>query len=223
VSEDFVCAVVCDGVGGSNGGGIASNLVIDTVKEEVSNIFDTDKKNDLEALKAFLFDTAKKANEVILETSRANENLKNMGTTMVLVAIIGDVLQLVYAGDSRAYLMSKNDNSIKQITKDHSLVQEMVDAGHITDEQAKDHPLKNIITRSLGMDMNNKFDYIKTSFSDNTALLICTDGLTNSLSDKEIFDVFLDAPDIEKFVSNTMNLAKKLGGQDDITILAVDE
>jgi protein phosphatase len=219
VTENFVCAVVCDGVGGCKGGGVASGLVVQVVKKEAENINSTDE----DYLKGFLFDTAKKANEAIYEKAKSSDELKNMGTTMVLSVICDGIIRLVYAGDSRAYLLSKSEPSIRQITTDHSIVQDMINQGHITPDEAKVHPLRNVITRSLGTNLGVEFDYVKEEFPDESALLICTDGLTNSLSDGEILNTFMESQSAEEFVTSTMTLAKERGGQDDVTILAASK
>ena len=138
-----------------------------------------------------------------------------MGTTAVLCIVENDTLHIMYAGDSRVYLL--DNEKIKQITKDHSVVQEMVDSGKITQEDAKNHPQKNIITRALGVRKNIELDYMKIKIKTNEIILLCTDGLTNEVSESEIHDICIKN-NISEIPEKLIRKANKAGGHDNITV-----
>ena len=139
-------AVVCDGMGGANGGDIASKIAVDEITKHINESY---KENlDSTSIRSIMEESVNFANKEIYKRSLLNTELRGMGTTVVLAVVIDDILRIVYAGDSRAYIINKKESV--QITTDHSMVQQMVKSGQITETQAKEHPNKNIITRALG-------------------------------------------------------------------------
>ena len=130
-----------------------------------------------------------------------------------------EVVHIVHAGDSRAYIYE--NGSLKQITKDHSMVQELVDIGQITPEEARNHPNKNIITRALGTRENLKTDYNGVKFDKDSVLLICTDGLSNYLTDENIAE-FINESRGDELVGRLVEQAKMMGGSDNITVAVIE-
>jgi protein phosphatase len=210
--DEFSWVIVCDGMGGTNGGDVASSMAVDTIKEEMQKF-----KQNFD-FKSFMAEIFKKTNKKIYEKSKNDTNLKGMGTTVVFGLIFKDRLQVVHAGDSRAYTIT-SDYNIKQITHDHSMVQEMLEQGKITSDQAKNHPQKNIITRSLGVSDDIDLDYTEVLLDKEDILLFCTDGLTNSLGNEKILDTVLNLPKDEFLASKLVECAKKSWGEDDVTVV----
>lgn len=213
VSSDLAWSLICDGMGGTGGGDIASSMAI----EEISEYLDANLQSDSSAqdIKVFMYNAIESANNRIFEETLRNKLLSNMGTTVVLCVVNGSELHVMYAGDSRAYLIS--EDSIKQITKDHSIVQEMVDRGEITKQDAKNHPQKNIITRALGVDKNIKLDYMTLGLKKDDILLMCTDGLTNEISDDYIYSICVNSV-INEIPEKLIRRANLSGGRDNITV-----
>ena len=155
-------------------------------------------------------------NRAVYEKATSDPEMMGMGTTGVCAYAGGGLAHVVHAGDSRAYLF--HDGELRQITRDHSMVQQLVDSGKITREQAAQHPKKNLITRALGVSANIVPEYNRCEIEVGDILLLCSDGLTNMISDEEIALVlrevpFFDAPSI------LVDRALQAGGQDNITVL----
>ncbi len=218
IDDDMVYALVCDGMGGAKGGGIASNLAKDCIKDYILKNYDENMSQpDVEdMLKKAIY----KANYEIFEMAQKNKELLGMGTTVVLTAIFKDKIHVAHVGDSRAYLVS-NDN-IKQLTVDHSMVQQMIDDGKLTVEQAKDYPNKNIITRALGIDKNVDIDYYIDDKTENSMVLMCTDGLTNYLDEKTILNCCLHNEG-ENIIDKLISSANNGGGSDNITVVVIND
>jgi protein phosphatase len=204
-------------MGGVNGGGIASSLAVECIKKEMEN-FKFPLMGESE-IKDFLLEAVKTANLSIFKKSREDDELAGMGTTVVFAVVIKDMLHIVHVGDSRAYII--NDKEFKQLTVDHSIVQEMINSGEITEDQAKNHPRKNIITRALGIEEEVKLDYIKVYIKKGDTILICTDGLTNHVEKDDILKEFKKEPCMPKFIDNLIDLAKTNGGSDNITVVTI--
>lgn len=221
VNENTLWAIVCDGMGGVNGGDVASNLAVKSIKESLSNgIWEELGEIQNSDIKKMLKNALKKANLEIFTNAQDNKDLAGMGTTAVLVAVVNDKIHVAHVGDSRAYLVRQG--KINQLTIDHSMVQEMIDEGEITHEEAKMHPNKNIITRALGISKDVDVDYSMKTKKPGDAVIICTDGLTNYLDQKEILDYFK----IEKgeaFVDGLISAANERGGADNITVVVLCE
>lgn len=209
-------AVVCDGMGGANGGDIASKIAVDEITKHINELY---KENmDSLSVRSMLEEAVYSANKKVYQKALDNPDLKGMGTTVVLAFVVCDNLYIVYAGDSRAYIINK-DESV-QITTDHSIVQQMVKIGQITEVQAKEHPNKNIITRALGVAPEIKLDYIESKLNPGDSILICTDGLTNYVSSKTICEFYNQVP-IEELADKLIFTAKDMGGSDNITVVVI--
>lgn len=212
LSDKAYFAIVCDGMGGANGGNIASTMAVDSLSASLKSGY-RDNMND-SSVRNLLDSAVNSANIRVFDKSRENSELRGMGTTVVICLIIGEQLYIAHAGDSRAYIL--RDGNLTQITRDHSIVQSMIEEGKLTADEAKFHPRKNVITRALGVEESinpefNIYDLIK-----NDMLLLCTDGLSNFIEPNDIKAILLN----EKLDDPTLQLietANKNGGGDNIT------
>ena len=209
-------AVVCDGMGGAAGGGIASAAAVKLISEHITSTFRYGMNGN--SIKNLLLSAINAANVSVYDMSCSNESLSGMGTTVVVAVVCDGEAHIAHAGDSRAYLIS--DDGIRQLTKDHSIVQEMLENGELTPDEAKEHPRKNIITRALGVDETIEIDYCEEELKDNDVILLCTDGLTNYAETKDIYDNTKDGRYYE-FADRLVNLANDNGGGDNITVVAI--
>lgn len=207
--EDFGIFVIADGMGGHNAGEVASKIAIDTIIEYVIN----HKKDRSE--EEILNEAILSANRKIYRESLLNESCNGMGTTLVGAFVRGNNLTMVNIGDSRGYILK--DRQLVKVTKDHSLVQELLDNGTITNEEAKNHPNKNVITRALGTNPVVTADYYSLDIRGVSKILLCSDGLTNEVSEEDIFRV------LQGYNGNQcmelINMSKKNGGRDNISII----
>lgn len=213
-----VVAVICDGMGGAKAGDLASQL---SSKAFVSRVFET-----LVAPRFFIGNQEKllrescdDANGVVYEYSRFDPDYNGMGTTLVGGIITKRKAFLVNVGDSRAYYLNKNE--IRQISKDHSYVQELVAMGAITKEEAQNHPKKNIITRALGVDSSVKADYFEQPVRMGDGILLCSDGLSNMVSDNEMLEAYKRYNTPEKVCEYLLNLALDRGARDNVSVVLV--
>ena len=213
ISDTCAWSVVCDGMGGANGGSVASSEAV----EEISRIVCEGFRFDLtdEELKELLISAVKSANTRVFTMSCENDNLKGMGTTVELAFIRDEKLSVVHAGDSRVYLVSSG--KISQVTVDHSLVQQLVDRGQITAEEARVHPSKNFITRALGVEDKLEVDYITRPFVKGDKLIMCTDGMSNYFEINDLLEVVESTP-FEQLAEQLVEIAKERGGSDNVTV-----
>ncbi|MBR6512565.1 MAG: Stp1/IreP family PP2C-type Ser/Thr phosphatase [Clostridia bacterium] len=209
-------AVVCDGMGGNAGGNVASSTAVKTISERITSAYRETMTSS--SIKNLLVTAVTNANFEIFDMAAANPELAGMGTTVVAVLMTKKVIYIAHAGDSRAYLVSGGE--IRQITKDHSVVQELLDLGEITPDEAVDHPRKNLITRALGVEEILKVDFTVEDYKADDILLICTDGLTNELTPDDILKVLSEKP-FEEIADTLVNQANENGGNDNITVVAM--
>ncbi len=207
-------AVVCDGMGGANGGNIASANAVKIISEYISSSYHEEMGSN--SIKTLLQSALYGANVRLYDMSKTIESLNGMGTTVVSAIISNGIAHIAHAGDSRAYLI--HEGKLSQITKDHSIVQSMVDKGQITPEEAKNHPNKNVITRALGVDEDIKIEYNELPFTPDDCILICTDGLTNFVSDEDIEEI-ISNHDFYDYPKVLIDRANGNGGGDNITIV----
>ena len=211
-------AVVCDGMGGANGGNIASSTAVKTISERISSSYR--QGMGANSIRNMLQSVINAANLSIFDMAKSVESLNGMGTTVVVALIADSVAHIAHAGDSRAYLLS--GKKMTQITTDHSIVQTMLECGQLTEAEARVHPRKNVITRALGVDERLEIDYNEVVLKKDDAILLCTDGLTNYMEPNEIVQTvnrysFYECPDklIEK--------ANENGGGDNITVVVISQ
>ena len=214
--------VVADGMGGMNAGEVASAIAIDTVKsifslDDYSKITASEKK-----IEAFLKDAIVEADSKIKAKVKEDESTSGMGTTIVITWVLGNEAHIAWCGDSRAYLFNAGSGLIR-LSKDHSYVQELVDAGKLDPELAFDHPNSNIITRSLG-DTPDKArpDYVSRQLSAGDYILLCSDGLCGLCRDEEIAQIMAEAEDIESCKNNLIKSALEAGGYDNVTVALLE-
>jgi PPM family protein phosphatase len=210
-----VYAVVCDGMGGANGGNVASSTAVRIISKEIAGGYN--ESLDDEGIKKLLMLAVGKANNAVFEMSRKDHSLLGMGTTVVAAVASGGSVSVAHAGDSRAYLI---DDGIKQLTRDHSIVQEMLENGKITQDEALIHPQKNIITRALGVEESLDIDFKMVQFGADGAVLICTDGLTNLITD-EALQITVKESNKEQCAEKLVNMANDNGGSDNITVVVI--
>jgi serine/threonine protein phosphatase PrpC len=228
INANVSYAVVCDGMGGANAGNIASSSAVKAISEAITSGFNKDTNS--EQINALLHESVQTANSYVYQLSTSDIALNGMGTTVVACIIVENVLSdefpwnnvafIAHAGDSRAYRL--NSEGIAQITKDHSIVQSLVENGKLTPEEAKEHPRKNIITRALGVEKSLDIDLYETGFAEKDIILICTDGLTNHLDTKEMYDIFLQYG-FENCAKQLIKAANENGGSDNITIVVISQ
>ena len=204
--------IVADGMGGHNAGDFASafavQVMVDSVKEDA----------DFNPIKVIRHGI-EVANYELIEQAKKSEERKGMGTTMVAATVVGNYVYVANVGDSRLYVVGEH---ITQITKDHSLVQEMVRMGELTEEAARNHPDKNIITRALGAEEIVNIDFFDFRLDKDSNILMCSDGLSNMVSDEEIQKIIQNESDIQEKGKTLLNLANEHGGKDNIAVILIE-
>ncbi len=214
LSDTLAYAAVCDGMGGANGGNVASSEACN----EISRVLKEELKAEMneQDLKELMEKAVTSANTKVYDMSCADENLSGMGTTVELAVISGERLFVVHAGDSRVYRITSK--GITQVTTDHSLVQQLVELGQITQEEARFHPSKNYITRALGVEPELEVDFLTEPFEKDDIILICTDGLSNYFSTEELYEAVKSIKEKKELAQCLVDIAKDCGGSDNITV-----
>ncbi|MCR4989284.1 MAG: Stp1/IreP family PP2C-type Ser/Thr phosphatase [Lachnospiraceae bacterium] len=205
--------IVADGMGGHNAGDFASKYAVDTVVREIRG--SAEQKPFRIIGKA-----VRVANELIRMRAKEDIHMYGMGTTIVIASISGHELQIANVGDSRLYVIGE---SIRQITRDHSLVEEMVRKGGIAPEAARNHPDKNIITRAVGARDSIEVDFFTEELKEGDIVLLCSDGLTNMLSDDQIFEIIKKRSTLEEKADELIKAANENGGKDNIAVILIDD
>ncbi|WP_018247321.1 Stp1/IreP family PP2C-type Ser/Thr phosphatase [Orenia marismortui] len=206
--QDFDIIAVADGMGGHKGGDIASSLAVERIK---NYNFNSDQ------LKEDIINCIELANQDIKNKSLKDEECQGMGTTLTLGVIKDKIITIGHIGDSRAYLF--RNQKLTQLTDDHSYVGELLRKNIINKEEAKNHPKKNLLMRSLGIDNSVEADLLSLELKSKDLILICSDGLTNMLSDKEIEEILSSEEGLKVKVEKMIFLANQEGGYDNITVV----
>ncbi len=209
-------AVVCDGMGGMAAGNVASITAVESISASLEQ--NLSPKSSASFVKSLLKSSIESANAKIFSMAEENEDMRGMGTTVVVVVIIKGVAYFAHAGDSRAYYFL--NNQLSQITTDHSVVQTLLESGQLTEDEAKNHPNKNIITRALGVASYIDVDFETIDVLEGDTVLLCTDGLTNCIDD-ELIKLALTDNDFSSLAERLVDLANQNGGNDNITVVAV--
>ncbi len=209
--------LVCDGMGGHAAGDVASRCAAGAISAYI-------KENmplglDDEKIKELMFDAVNYANTLVYNRSKADSKYHGMGTTVALVMIYLDTVYYLNIGDSRIYLF--RDGKIERKTQDHTLTDELLKSGEITHDEAENHPAKHILTRALGTDKETTPDFSKETLLKNDILLLCSDGLTNMLTDREIKQILISEENPHKIAQNLVTKANENGGTDNITAIVV--
>ena len=205
--------IVADGMGGHQAGEVASRMATDIISHEYFKQNGAVEKNLAKVLAL--------ANKTIFEKASSSDTHKGMGTTSTVLVVIDKAVYYAHVGDSRAYI--QKDNSITQITSDHTYVQELVNSGDITAEEAATHPKRNILTNAMGTKPDMRIDTGKCEYllEENDRLLLCSDGLYDYLNSNEIKEILI-ANDIKKAADIMIQQAKARGGHDNITVVIAE-
>ncbi len=204
--------IVADGMGGHKAGDYASRYTVETIVKEVKN---SEEENPIDIIK----NAIEKANENIRNAASADERLEGMGTTVVVATCEGNLLRVANVGDSRLYIVN---HKIVQITRDHSLVEEMVRMGGLDKASARNHPDKNIITRAIGAQETIEADFFDVVLEPNDIVLMCSDGLSNMLEDEEIRLIVSAQGDIVLKAEELIKAANNNGGKDNIAVIIIE-
>ena len=207
-----VCAV-CDGMGGAAAGKLASEIAVRTYMETLVPALEEGMSP--ETIQSAMAEAAARANHAIREEAERKPEYTGMGTTLVSAVSYPGGVAVANVGDSRAYRVTAE--GIRRITRDHSLVESMVERGDITEEEARRHPNRNLITRALGTDETVESDGYRTTLSEGEYLLLCTDGLTITVTDQEMLFEILHGGDEESCLSRLLAIAKEHGAPDNVT------
>lgn len=205
--------IVADGMGGHNAGDYASKLAVETMVEEIAISAEREPE-------AVLRMAVEKANAMVNGSAKKAPELEGMGTTVVAASFEGRTLSVANVGDSRLYVVGGHE--IRQITRDHSWVEDMVRSGGMEREEARNHPDKNIITRAVGAEDSVKTDFFSVTLKEGDMILMCTDGLTNMLNDEEIRMVLDGARDIVEKAEELVRRANENGGRDNISVILIE-
>ena len=204
--------IVADGMGGHRAGDLASKFSVETFVEQVRNA-----KNDNPV--SVISDAIKYTNARLLELAASNQDYFGMGTTFVVATIINKSVYIANVGDSRLYILGEEFN---QVTRDHSYVEELVSSGSIDREAARTHAKKNYITRALGGSVDVMADFFEVELSGNEKILMCSDGLSNMIMDREIASVLSEDADIIYRAKKLLDTANNYGGKDNISLVIIE-
>lgn len=213
-----VC-VVCDGMGGSAGGQLASQIATKVFMDEVEKVLTPEM--ELEQLRSACAYAVSLANNAIRSAAEENEDYRNMGTTLVAAVSYQGGVVITNVGDSRAYHIC--ENGITRVTKDHSLVERMVDRGDITAEEARRHPNRNLITRALGPDADAQCDGYICPMKAGEYLLLCTDGLVNTVTDQEMLFEVIHRGSPDSCLDRLLEISKSQGAPDNVTVVLMQK
>lgn len=219
LSPTACAAVLCDGMGGESEGGLASKLAVDLIAERIKQNFTENMSRN--SVRNLLITSIVAANNVVWDTAKMHAH-EVMGTTCVACIAFGGTAYIVNVGDSRGYQLFTDDDSecIRQITKDHSHVRELVDRGEITEEQARTHPKRNKITRAIGAESDVTPDYFELPLSTGDMVLLCSDGLSAYGDDMDILDICFDSVP-EDCCDELVKYANNNGGHDNVSVALI--
>ncbi len=209
--------LVCDGMGGHAAGDVASRCAVGAISTYI-------KENmplglDDEKIKQLMHDAVNYANTLVYSRSKADSKYQGMGTTVAFVMIYLDTIYYLNIGDSRIYLF--RDGNLQRKTEDHTVTDELLKSGEITSLEAENHPAKHMLTRALGTDKETSADFSKEKLLKNDIILLCSDGLTNMLSDEDIKHHLIAEENPQLIAQNLVNKANENGGTDNITVIIV--
>lgn len=217
LDKNTLLCVVCDGMGGAKSGNVASSLAVDVFSQEIQRTWTPSMEWD--KTDQMMKNAVKLANFTVYDQAMQFEEFSGMGTTLVAALVRGNRVSLINVGDSRAYVI--NQKGIRQITRDHSVVQMMVDRGELTAEMAKSYPGKNLITRAVGTEMTISGDIFRQELSRGDFLLLCSDGLSNLLDDQEILFEVVHGVNKERCCKRLLDIAVSRGAPDNVTSVLI--
>lgn len=217
--KPYLC-IVADGMGGHNAGEVASKMAVSEIRSFIEKEISNTVLLGLEDCKKLVKDALLFANESVYNNSIKNKECIGMGTTLTLALILENNLIIGHVGDSRMYVIK--DNSISKVTEDHSYVAELIKNGTIKPEEANHHPQRNLITRALGTSRNLEVDIRNITINNGDFILICTDGLSNMLSDNEILSTVISAKELNSICDELISKANLNGGLDNVTVIVIE-
>lgn len=217
LDDNTILAAVCDGMGGAKAGNVASRLASDVLLKEMVRSYDARLKE--QEILGVMQEAAALSNTAVYEYAQLSEEYHGMGTTLVAALIRDSVAYVVNVGDSRAYHLSKD--GIQMITEDHSVVEMMVQRGEITREEAKHHPVKNLITRAIGTEAVVLIDAFTQPLKSGESILLCSDGLSNMMADQEILFEVEHGADRSDCCKRLLHIAEERGAPDNVTVVLV--
>ena len=217
LDDESILAVVCDGMGGAKAGNVASRLAVDVLTKEIVRSYDARLSG--EEVEKMMLEAAALSNTAVYEHAQLSEEYHGMGTTLVAVLIRNGMAHVVNVGDSRAYHLSKD--GIRMITEDHSVVEMMVQRGDITREEAKHHPVKNLITRAVGTEAVVLIDPFTQPVKSGDCILLCSDGLSNMMADQEILFEVEHGEQRDDCCKRLLRIAEDRGAPDNVTVVLV--
>lgn len=209
-------SVVCDGMGGASGGNIASDIACEVITAAILSSYTSEMPP--EGIRTMLLTAAQEANTAVRTRAEEDSSLRGMGTTIVAAVAAHGSLHVVHAGDSRCYLIS--EGSVRQVTTDHSYVQQLVESGAISAEEARFHPQKNLITRVIGVHQEVECDYNCVEFKEGDIAISCTDGLSDYL-ERDALLLFTNNFSDEQLAEELIAFANSEGGRDNITVAVI--
>ena len=216
LSDGTSWALVCDGMGGVHGGQLASSIAADMVSEKIKKCYNPSMP--VSSLENLLLSAITTANVIVYDRGDVDISLKGMGTTIVVAIVKDNEACIAHVGDSRIYFT--DGSKIEQITRDHSLVQEMYENGKITFEEMETHPQKNIITRAMGVGEEVEIDFDYVCVNENEALILCSDGLSGLVSNEKLLQIYKNN-NFEELAEKYIEEANNAGGRDNITVVVM--
>ena len=211
LSDGGVLAVVCDGMGGARAGNVASTMTIELFADRLEHLSGNDDHRMGEA--------AMEANDAVFQRAITDDDCAGMGTTLVAALVKSGHATILNVGDSRAYHI--NEKGIAQITRDHSVVEDMVSSGQLTREEARNHPRKNLITRALGCEPQLRADLFHVELAEGDRLLLCSDGLSNLVAEQEMLYEVIHGGQDDTCCQRLLEIALHRGAPDNVTVVLV--
>lgn len=205
-------AVLADGMGGHHAGEVASAIAVEVIGEQLKNAASVEEAEPLPA-------AVEQANSVIYRQTIGQSRLHTMGTTVVAVSLHGNTLRCAHVGDSRLYRLRAGE--LRQLSRDHSLVQELLEEGMIDAEQARTSEQKNVITRALGLESDVEVELTEDTTQGDDCYLLCSDGLSDRLRDEEIAALLVDDEGLPEVTQHLINAANECGGEDNISVIVI--
>lgn len=204
--------IVADGMGGHKAGDLASRY---TVEKFIDSVKGSEAENPISIIE----EAVRYANLALMDKAKESIDYEGMGTTLVVATFIDKSLYIANVGDSRLYIVN---NEIQQITRDHSLVEEMINLGEIDRRNARTHEKKNIITRAIGVDSEVVADFFEVEYSKGDIILMCSDGLSNMIEDEDMKMIINEGNDVSEIANKLIEVANNNGGKDNISVVLVE-
>jgi serine/threonine protein phosphatase PrpC len=207
--------IVADGMGGHAAGEVASEMAVRIIARELGDVSNTTNAEAADLIRHSIVE----ANSAIFQRTLSEQDKRGMGTTATAMVVVGDKYLIGQVGDSRAYVL--RDGTLLQLTKDHSYVQEQVDAGYLSPEEARTHPYSNVITRCVGANVDVSPDVYSGTLKIGDVYLLASDGLTGMIEDDDLMEMMRKLPDPQQLADELVNEANRRGGLDNVTVIIV--